>query len=170
MDQSVKTLVWRQFGAAIDTLENAVRHCPDSIWDKGDPSNGDHAFWYMVYHTTFFLDFYLSEHPDSYEPPAPFTRSELDESGALPDRVYTKEEMLTFIEHCRQKGRRVIGAMTDEQLTRVSPFRHWNGITEAELHLYNMRHVQHHAAQLNLLLRQQIDSAPKWVSVAKTGL
>src|SRR5947209_15151636 len=29
----------------------------------------------------------------------------------------------------------------------------------AEMLLYNMRHVQHHAAQLNLLLRQNIDSA-----------
>jgi len=30
-----------------------------------------------------------------------------------------------------------------------------------------MRHVQHHAAQLNLILRQQIDSAPGWVAKAK---
>jgi len=26
------------------------------------------------------------------------------------------------------------------------------------------RHVQHHAAQLNMLLRQKTDSAPRWVS------
>ncbi|MCG6959980.1 DinB family protein, partial [bacterium BMS3Abin03] len=32
-----------------------------------------------------------------------------------------------------------------------------------ELLLYNMRHVQHHTAQLNLLLRQKMDSAPRWV-------
>jgi hypothetical protein len=35
--------------------------------------------------------------------------------------------------------------------------------TLLELHLYNLRHVQHHAAQLNLLLRQTIGSAPRWV-------
>jgi uncharacterized damage-inducible protein DinB len=40
----------------------------------------------------------------------------------------------------------------------------------AELLLYNMRHVQHHAAQLNLILRQKIDSAPNWVSKTKTKL
>lgn len=33
-----------------------------------------------------------------------------------------------------------------------------------------MRHVQHHTAQLNLLLRQEINDAPKWVSVAKIEL
>jgi hypothetical protein len=33
--------------------------------------------------------------------------------------------------------------------------------------LYNLRHVQHHAAQLNLILRQAVDSAPGWVGRAK---
>ena len=34
----------------------------------------------------------------------------------------------------------------------------------AEVVIYNLRHVQHHVAQLNLLLRQRIDSAPQWVA------
>lgn len=36
--------------------------------------------------------------------------------------------------------------------------------TALELLLYNMRHVQHHTAQLNLILRQETDSAPGWVA------
>jgi len=36
-----------------------------------------------------------------------------------------------------------------------------------ELLIYNLRHVQHHTAQLNLLLRQKTDSAPRWVGRAK---
>ncbi|MBK8554122.1 MAG: hypothetical protein IPL53_24965 [Ignavibacteria bacterium] len=39
-----------------------------------------------------------------------------------------------------------------------------------EILLYNMRHVQHHAAQLNLLLRKKINMAPDWVSEAEDGL
>jgi uncharacterized damage-inducible protein DinB len=31
-----------------------------------------------------------------------------------------------------------------------------------------MRHVQHHAAQLNLMLRQATDSAPDWISRARS--
>jgi uncharacterized damage-inducible protein DinB len=41
-------------------------------------------------------------------------------------------------------------------------------MSHAELLLYNMRHVQHHAAQLNLILRQKTESAPGWVARAKT--
>jgi uncharacterized damage-inducible protein DinB len=43
-------------------------------------------------------------------------------------------------------------------------------MSRLELLLYNMRHVQHHAAQLNLILRQTIDSAPRWVGKAKMKL
>jgi uncharacterized damage-inducible protein DinB len=39
-----------------------------------------------------------------------------------------------------------------------------------EILLYNMRHVQHHAAQLNLLLRQEINKAPDWVSQAEDDM
>jgi len=42
-----------------------------------------------------------------------------------------------------------------------SPFRDLN---ELEFLLYKMRHVQHHTAQLNLLIRQATNSdAPRWV-------
>jgi uncharacterized damage-inducible protein DinB len=46
----------------------------------------------------------------------------------------------------------------------------YRSFTIFELLLYNMRHVQHHAAQLNLLLRQGINDAPRWVSQTKKAL
>jgi len=46
----------------------------------------------------------------------------------------------------------------------------WGEVSFLELLLYNLRHVQHHAAQLNLILRQETDSAPGWVGQTKTGL
>ena len=39
----------------------------------------------------------------------------------------------------------------------------WGPFIYAELLLYNMRHVQHHAAQLNLLLRQTEHKGSRWV-------
>ncbi len=33
MEKVWKMSVWRQFGAAIDMLENAVRSCPDEQWE-----------------------------------------------------------------------------------------------------------------------------------------
>jgi len=36
MDNSWKTIVWKQLGAAIDTLENAIIACPEDRWADND--------------------------------------------------------------------------------------------------------------------------------------
>ena len=54
--------------------------------------------------------------------------------------------------------------MTDEKARRRCGFE-WLQLSEAELLLYNLRHV-HHAARLYLILRQTTDSAPGWVRAA----
>jgi uncharacterized damage-inducible protein DinB len=33
--------------------------------------------------------------------------------------------------------------------------------------LYNLRHLQHHVAQLNLMMRQTASKAPGWVAKAR---
>ncbi len=155
----------RQLGAAVDMLENAVRACPDSLWSNPSekPAWKDNdvvGFWYVVYHTLFFLDYYMSDSPRTFAPPPPFTLEELDPAGLLPDRPYTKEEMLNYLEYSRAKARAAIQDLTAEQARRQSGFQE---LSRAELLLYVMRHVQHHAGQLNLLLRQNTGSAPRWV-------
>lgn len=166
MDWDTKSTTWRQFGAAIDMLENAIHACPEPLW-RDRARNPE--YWYLVYHTLFFLDYYLAESAAGFTPPAPFNLDELDPAGILPDRVYTKAEMLSYLAHGRGKAKAVIGALTEAGAREHRPF----GTIDCpflELILYNMRHVQHHAAQLNLILRQQIDSAPRWVRWAPDDL
>lgn len=157
-----KKIIWQQLGAAVESLENAIKACPEKVW--GDKP-GFHEFWYIAYHTLFFLDYYMSGTSEGFAPPEPFDLGELDPAGVLPDRVYSKEELLKYLEHGRQKSRDAIDALTEETAHKPCGFN--KDLTVAELYLYNMRHVQHHAAQLNLLLRQRTDSAPKWVNKAK---
>jgi hypothetical protein len=157
--------LWRQFGAAIDMLENAIVACPDEVW--GDRTQRP-EFWYLAYHTLFWLDFYLSDSPEGFAPPAPFTLDEMDPAGLLPGRVYTKEELRNYLEYGRRKCRAALESLTDEKAGQR--FRlNWMDFSLAELHLYNLRHVQHGAAQLNLILRQRTDSAPGWVARTKEG-
>jgi len=174
VDTFWKTIIWQQFGAAIDMLENATRACPDEIWS--DPSkrpqwvdNDIVGFWYLAYHTLFFLDLYLSNSTQGFTPPSPFNLDELDPANVLPARPFTKDELQTYLEHCRQKCRTVIEALTDERARQRCGIQ-WLDLSVAELLLYNMRHVQHHAAQLNLILRQRTSSAPRWVGKTKVAL
>jgi hypothetical protein len=174
VDTFWKTILWQQFGAAIDMLENAARACPDEIWS--DPSkrpqwlsNDVVGFWYLVFHTLFFLDYYLSGSAKGFAPPLPFNLDELDPRGLLPERPYTKDELLPYVEYCRRKCRTVIESLTEERARQRCGFDRLD-MSVAELHLHNMRHVQHHAAQLNLILRQKTSSAPNWVGKAKVSI
>jgi hypothetical protein len=162
MDETWRAILWQQFGAAIDMLGNTMEACPDELWSDRSQQP---EFWYVAYHTLFWLDLYLHGSVEGFVPPAPFTLDELDAEGLLPERPYTKEELRAYLAHGRAKCRATIEALTEETARRHHPFR-WGDPTGVELLLYNMRHVQHHAGQLNLILRQKTDSAPRWVAVA----
>jgi DinB superfamily len=167
MTEELKSMLWFQFGASMDMLENAIIACPENVWSGG--SRTEFEFWYLVYHTLFWLDYYSSESPDRFAPPAPYTLSEFDPAGVYPDRVYKKAEMLAYLEYGREKVRRLIDELTPE--TMALRFKNeYRDYSRFEILLYNMRHVQHHMAQLNMVLRQRTDSAPNWISRTKHAL
>lgn len=169
MDKTWKEIIWNQFGAAIDMLDNALRACPDELWQarlfSDDPPEFA-EFWYIAYHCLFWLDFYLAETAEGFTPPAPFTLSEFD-AGLLPERVYTKDELRTYLAYGRNKCQQRIETLTDA-LTPQRVRLDWPEMSVAELLLYNLRHVQEHAAQLSLFLGQRVGSAPGWVAKARS--
>lgn len=165
MNAQWRDALWRQLGAAIDMLGNAIRACPDEVWlDPVRPP------WHLAYHTLFFLDLYLSPGLDGFAPPPPFTLSELDPTGVLPERPYSRAELLAYLDLCRDKARATIAALSAEGAARPAVFPWLGEIPFGELQLVTLRHLQHGAAQLNLLLRQTIDAAPQWVKRAAEGL
>jgi hypothetical protein len=164
LDTILKTSIWQQFGAAIDTLDDAISACPDSLWsatlwnDSEDARYGQ--FWFVAYHALFWLDLFLTGSSEGFAPPPPFIR------GRLPDSLYTKDDVLTYLNQCRQKCKATIESLTDENAYRVCRFD-WMEPTFLELQLYSMRHVQEHAAELNLLLGQNSVSGPDWIAKAR---
>ncbi|HEX6034606.1 MAG TPA: DinB family protein [Anaerolineales bacterium] len=166
-------MLWRQFGAAIDMLSESLRDCPEELWEKrlweDQPDQfvaaGFSAFWYLGYHTLFWLDLYLTGAEEGFAPPAPFELVEMEPGEVLP-RIYAREELLGYLEYCRQKCQETIGAMSNEQARRSCRFA-WGELPFAELQLYNLRHVQEHAAQLRMFLGQQAGRYADWISRAK---
>jgi DinB superfamily len=167
----LKESLWKQFGASIDMLKNAITEWPEEYW------NTKKRFFYIAYHCLLFLDYYLSVPADNFSSTLPFTISEsvdLTEDAVddlVPDRIYSKKELLDYLQSGREKCRRLIAGLTEEKLNErwveLSGTRNYSVL---EIILYNMRHVQHHAAQLNLLLRQNVNHAPDWVSRAADDL
>lgn len=175
----LKACLWRQFGASIDMLINAVQDCPADYW-RTNPK-----FHYMAYHTALYLEYYLSVPPIDFVPLLPYTSTAPEDlpseavDDSLPNRHYTQQELLHYLQAGREKCRQFIAGLTEEKLQQC-----WTtGATGKDLALsdpraldypvldmifINMRHVQHHTAQMNLLLRQTINAAPDWIATVET--
>ncbi|HEU5374278.1 MAG TPA: DinB family protein [Ktedonobacteraceae bacterium] len=168
------TALWQQFGAAIDMLESALLACPGAHWNErlwSDQEQPDSpTFWYLTYHTLFWLDLYLTGKTEGFTPPAHFW-NRFDPQSAFPKQPYTREDLHTYLKHLRQKCQSTLTGLSDEKAHQPFHFP-WPGaspMSYLELQLYSMRHVQEHAAQLSLFLGRHgvPDEALDWVSRAK---
>jgi DinB family protein len=181
MDRLQTAATWRQFGAAIDMFEGAMRACPNALWaERIWPEEPPEwfprcfaEFWYVSYHTLVWLDLYLTGRPESdFAPPDPFPGGEVDSPETAPDQPYSKEQLLRYTASLRQKCHDILMALTDEQAGRTVEYGWTEGqpITYAELLLYNLRHVQGHAAQMSLFLGQRgvAGSELDWVTRARS--
>ena len=177
METSWNSTLWRQFGATIDMLDNALMACPDWLWTERlwnapqqsqfPPQFGE--FWYVAFHSLVWLDLYLSGLPEEeFAPPAPFPQGEIDSVEVVPERPYTREQLRAYLATTRQKCHDALVELTDEQARRPVeyPWSKGQPISYLELQLYNMRHVQEHAAQLSLFLGQHDISSENvgWVT------
>jgi len=165
MDKSIHEILWNQFGASIDMLTNAIANCPDDYFTT------NRRFYYIAFHSTIFLDYYLTIPPRDFSPLLSFTQKKDKDrpkeaiDDLIPDKFYSKEEMVAYLKRSYEKCKRLIYTLTDENLNaRFTEGNEPNDMDYPilEILLYNMRHTQHHTAQLNMLLRQDIDRHIEW--------
>jgi len=164
MKNDFRESIWKQFGAAIDTLSDAINLCPDHLWtvqmwkDPEDERYGQ--FWFIAYHSLFWLDLFLTGTREGFQPPPPFIR------GKLPEQPYTKEQITSYLRVCRDKCHATLERLTEEKAKQKCVFD-WMEPNFLELQLYSMRHVQEHAAQLSLVLGQHDVAGMDWVASAR---
>jgi hypothetical protein len=108
---------------------------------------------------------YLTGAEEGFAPPVPFDLVEMEANEVLP-RTYTRQELIGYLEFCRRKCQETLGAMSHEQAYRLCQFA-WGELPFAELQLYNLRHVQEHAAHLGMFLGQQAGKSTRWVAKAE---
>lgn len=165
MENSLKEIIWSQFGASIDMLLSTIESCPDEYFETS------RRFFYIAYHTALFLDYYLTLPPSDFIPLLPFSPKKAKElpieaiGDLIPARMYTKKEVLGYLFKSREKCKNLIFSLTKDKINE----RFYEGnepndmdFPIVEILLYNLRHTQHHTAQLNLLLRQDFDIHSPW--------
>lgn len=180
LTDSLKTELWRQFGASLDMFQNAIEKSPEHLWNYNfstgrDTSDAKHVdelrgtFWYIAFHTLFFTDYYMDMDPDNFRMPDVFGISQEEIDEVMPKKMHTKEELLDYCEHCRKKLRALLKDM-DEAKAAFRWKNPWKDYSMLEMIMYNMRHVMHHTGQLNMILGKEDHSLPIWVSQTKHDL
>ena len=160
-----KELTISQYGAAIETLRKCIEGCPDEQW-VGKVAN--HSFNESAFHALFFADVYLCNTLEELKQ-QPFHREHAEEFGnyeelekKVPENSYTRAFVLKYLYFCLEKVSTVVGSETEDSLASETGIP-WQEISRGELHTYNIRHLQHHAAQLILRLRLDTSVDIGWV-------
>jgi len=150
-----KHLLLSQFEASLSTLAHAVSRCPDDLWQS---PVAKYPFSQVAFHTLFFTDYYLGLNPaDQLQQPYHHAHPELFQDYEQlqqrePVSIYERQQIQEYLQFCLDKSRAVIHAETEASLQVPVPFPLKN-FSRGELHVYNTRHIQHHAAQLIMRLR-----------------
>jgi hypothetical protein len=148
-------------------LRESIERCPDGAWFDRTHRN---AFWQVAYHALFFAHLYLQPNQaafQSWEHQKPAQHEdgiagEPDPNSTLPliPEPYTKDEVLAYWKVC--------DAMVDESVDALnlndsSSGFYWYKVSKLEHQLINLRHIQHHTAQLADRLRSVADVGINWV-------
>jgi hypothetical protein len=157
-----------QYHAALAMLREPIERCPDEVWFGTDHVN---AFWQIAYHALFFAHLYALpneaafrpwaghqgdvQHPDGIPGPA-------DPTSALPliPRPYTTAETLEYWHICDDMIDDAVDAL---DLESPECGFSWYDVSKLEHQLINLRHIQHHAAQLADRLRASAGIGTRWV-------
>jgi DinB superfamily len=149
MTESMGTILRHQYEAALAMLKACIAACPDEHYEGRIARD---TFRALAYHTLFWTEYYLSPGEQGFE------LREVHERGG-DDRVLasspglTRKETLSYADDCRRMVVETLAAESPEHLAAPSGFSRLP-FSHAELHLYNLRHVQHHTGALSAYLRK----------------
>jgi hypothetical protein len=166
MNALIRSAVAGQFGAALRMFRDCLEHGNGEMWLA---PVGKFPFWQVGYHALFVTDLYLAPMEAEFRP-QPFHRDGYNELGPQPwapkktvviERPYDQATLLGYADACRAKARRALEEESDAVLAGPSGFD-WLKFSRLELHLYNVRHLQHHTGQLAAALRRERGKGVKW--------
>ena len=169
MLDTLKTLLANQYEASLCMLNACIVRCPEESWNA---PVAQWVFCQVAFHTLFFADYYLGEggeggedtfrkqrfHRDNPQ----FFRDYEEFQDRVPRLRYDRPSILRYLQFCRTKARDTLASSTAESLSAPCGFAP-KTFSRAELHVYNIRHIHHHAAQLTLRLRLDTPIDVPWV-------
>ena len=168
LEITLKPVLKSQYHAALVMFRDAVEECPSDLWlAKGHVS----AFWQVAYHTLFYTHLYLHTDEAAFRPWEGHQGDVQHQDGLtapgdprstkpLLPKPYSKADVLAYWDVCDRMVDRALDGMN---LAATECGFWWYPVSKLEHQLINLRHLQHHTAQLADRLRTAVDVHVKWV-------
>ncbi|MEO6288881.1 MAG: hypothetical protein ABIO76_03105 [Ginsengibacter sp.] len=153
--------VTSQYRASLKMLVDVINKCPNNLWDNGAYEN---RFWRIVYHTLFYTALYLNEGTSQFVPWRKHIANynylgsvNSDNKPVIINSIYSKDEMIKYAKLIFKDCKKLI----KDNDGKESGFD-WLPLSRLEIHIYNIRHLQHHIGQLIERLHQSGINRIKW--------
>ena len=166
------TILFGQYEATFGTLSDIIKLCPDAVWE-GMVAN--HPFSESAFHALFFADLYLGESVEVVKEQAFHSQYAAVFAGyeelenRTPVQQYDRDFLLDYLCHCREKAKAVLQEAPPDSLEQKTGIE-WHDLSNAEMHVYNIRHLQHHCAQLIMRIRLDSDIHIEWYRTGFDGI
>ncbi|MBL1218603.1 MAG: hypothetical protein D8M59_14055 [Planctomycetes bacterium] len=167
-----------QYHASLAMLKQAIDQCPANdmdhdLWYVGHMTSGHRVpFWHLAYHTLFYTHLYLMPHLDDFvawehhqDEAEHFDRMPPDGRDPKPCRPYTKEEILSYWQCVSDLVDSAVGALDLDAET--CGFFWYDPMPKLDHQINNIRHIQHHTAQLADRLWGAVNQQVDWRGKAK---
>ncbi len=169
-NETLRPILKSQYHASLAMLKDAIEKCPDDVWMDARFTN---SFWQIAYHVLFYTHLYLHRDEASFVPWAQHQSQVQNPSGlkgrrpgdsrlpAFPN-PYSKAQVLEFWNICDGMVDR---AIDQADLDAAECGFWWYQMGKLEHQFVNIRHIQHHTAQLLDRLRVSADIGVPWVGM-----
>lgn len=160
----VNRIITNQYKAALSMMHQAVEKCPEGLWydkSKGFP------IWQLCYHALFYTDLYLHKGRKNFSPWEQHRENSqhFRNNPAEPEKKltaplpYMRSELQDYLRNLVVK---IENKVPEFDMKAPSAFE-WLPFNRLELHFYNIRHLQHHTAQIVDRLRNHGEVEIQWV-------
>ncbi|MEM6394253.1 MAG: hypothetical protein AAF797_15925 [Planctomycetota bacterium] len=153
----IQAILKAQYRAGFSTLRQAIEKCPDELW--GSSEGHAAAYWRIAFHALFFTHFYLQKDQQSMRL-WPRQRGHPEQLDAPIDDMYSQADLLEYLDFCL---RLLDDAIGDMDLSSHECGFPWYKQGKLEHQITNIRHLQHHAAQLGDRLRSATSQGLDWL-------
>lgn len=162
---TIADILTSQYKASLGMLRQALGRIPDEQWNTEEYNNPN---WQIAYHVLWATKYYLGPNSETY---VPFENAiegaeslggaqewENPDAGIDIEGFHTKEELVSYIENLESKLQSNIEKLS---FNESSGFE-WYPYSRLELHINNIRHIQHHTAQIIERLKSKKITGFNW--------